>query len=49
MDNIDFKFKLHIVRDVVEYLDLTKIPDNIEVVIVEVINSDCIDLEKESY
>ena len=49
VENMDFKFKLHIMRDVVEYLDLNKIPDNIEIVIVDVINADCIDLENEIY
>ena len=49
VENMDFKFKLHIMRDVVEYLDLNKIPTNIEVVIVDVIDADCIELENDMY
>tara|TARA_R110002020_G_scaffold215479_3_gene422734 strand:+ start:197 stop:601 length:405 start_codon:yes stop_codon:yes gene_type:complete len=49
VENMDFKFKLHIMRDVVEYLDLNKIPTNIEVVIVDTIDADCIELENDIY
>ena len=49
VNNCDFKFKLHIVNDVVQYLDKTKIPSNIEIVEVDVIDSSCVELEKEIY
>jgi len=49
IDNCDFKFKLHVLNDVVQYLDKTKIPSNIEIVEVDVIDATCIELEKEIY
>jgi len=49
VDNCDFKFKLHILTDVVGYLDKTKVPENIEIVEVDEIGASCIELEKELY
>ena len=49
VDNCDFKFKLHILKDVVGYLDMTLVPENIEIVIVEKIDETCIELEKDVY
>jgi len=49
IDNKDFKLKLHIVNDVVEYIDRENIPENIEVEIVDEINKDCMDMESEIY
>jgi predicted GIY-YIG superfamily endonuclease len=49
IDNKDFKLKLHIVNDVVEYIDRENIPENIEVEIVDEINKDCMDMEREIY
>ena len=49
IDNKDFKLKLHIVKDVVEYIDRENIPENIEVEIVDEINKDCMDMESEIY
>lgn len=49
VDNCDFKFKLHILKDVAGYLDKTKVPENIEIVEVDIIDASCIELEKELY
>ena len=49
VDNCDFKFKLHILKDVVQYLDLSTVPANIEIIKVDVIDETCIDLEREIY
>jgi len=49
VDNLDMNLKLHIVEDVVQYLDLTKIPENITVEIVNTIDTECVELEKEVY
>lgn len=49
VDNMDFKFKLHIMSDVVSYLDIECIPENISVEIVEKIDKDCIELDNEMY
>ena len=49
VDNKDFKLKLHIVSNVVEYIDRENIPENIEVEIVDEINKDCMDMEREIY
>jgi predicted GIY-YIG superfamily endonuclease len=49
VDNVNFKFKLHILKDVVEYLDISKVPENITIEIVDIINQSCIDLESEIY
>ena len=47
--NNDTNFKLHILNDVVQYLDLDKVPENISVEIVEKIDNDCFELEKDVY
>ena len=49
VDNQDMKLKLHIVEDVVGYLDMSKIPSNIEIVQVETIDADCVELEMDVY
>jgi hypothetical protein len=49
VDNMDFKLKLHILRDVVGYLDMNKVPENITVEIVDTIDKSCVDLEREMY
>ena len=49
VENKDTKFKLHILKDVVQYLDLDKVPENISVEIVEKIDKDCFELEKDIY
>lgn len=49
IDNVDFAFKLHILKDVVQYLDVSKVPDNICVEIVDVIDISCMELDKELY
>tara|TARA_B110000037_G_scaffold161722_1_gene182658 strand:- start:959 stop:1366 length:408 start_codon:yes stop_codon:yes gene_type:complete len=49
VDNCDFKFKLHILTDVVGYLDKTKVPENMEIVELDTIDASCIDLEKDLY
>jgi predicted GIY-YIG superfamily endonuclease len=49
VDNRDMKLKLHIVEDVVGYLDMSKIPSNIEIVQVETIDTDCVELEMDVY
>ena len=49
VDNNDTNFKLHILNDVVQYLDLDKVPENISVEIVEKIDKDCFDLENDVY
>ena len=49
IDNIDFVFKLHILKDVAQYLDISKIPDNIYVEIVDIIDINCLELDKEIY
>ena len=49
IDNKDFKLKLHIIANVVEYIDRENIPENIEVEIVDEINKDCMDMESEIY
>ena len=49
VDNRDMKLKLHILKDVMEYLDKSKIPSNIEVIEIDVIDASCIELEKELY
>jgi len=49
VDNCDFKFKLHMLTDVVGYLDKTKVPENMEIVEVDTIDASCIELEKELY
>ena len=49
VDHCDFKFKLRILKDVVQYLDLSTVPANIEIIKVDVIDETCIDLEREIY
>lgn len=49
VDNMDFKLKLHILSDVVQYLDLTCVPEHITIEIVDVIDSSCVELDKEIY
>jgi len=49
VDNCDFKFKLHILKAVVHYLDLSTVPANIEILEVDVIDETCIDLDREIY
>ena len=49
VNNPDFTMKLHILSDVVEYLDMSKVPENITVEIVDVIDHSCVDLEHEIY
>ena len=41
--------KLHILSDVVEYLDMSKVPENIIVEVVDTIDESCIDLDREMY
>ena len=48
-DNSDTFFKLHILKDVVQYLDLTKVPEYIHVEIVDKIDANCMELDKEFY
>ena len=49
VDNCDFNFKLHILKDVVHFLDKSLVPANIEVIEVETIDAECVELEKEIY
>jgi structure-specific endonuclease subunit SLX1 len=49
VDNCDFKLKLHILKEVVGHLDLSIVPSNIEVVVVDTIDDSCIEMEKEIY
>ena len=49
VENKNTKFKLHILKDVVQYLDLDKIPHNISVEIVEKIDKDSFELDKDIY
>ena len=49
IDNSDFKFKLHILQSVIDYLDLSKVPNHIEIVPVDIIDADCVELEKDIY
>lgn len=49
ISNSTCKFKLHILEDLVQYLDLKKIPDNIEVIVVTTIDASCVELEKDTY
>ena len=46
---MDFVFKLHILKDVVQYIDVSKIPDNICIETVDVIDINCMELDKEIY
>ena len=41
--------KLHILSDVVEYVDVSEVPENITIEIVDVIDHSCVDLEHEIY
>jgi len=49
VNNSDFKMKLHILSDVVEYVDVSEVPENITIEIVDTIDESCIDLDKEVY
>ena len=49
VNNSDFKMKLHILSDVVEYLDMSKVPENITIEIVDTINNACVELDSEMY
>jgi hypothetical protein len=49
VNNSDFTMKLHILSDVVEYLDMSKVPDNITVEVVDTIDQSCVDLNSEMY
>ena len=49
VDNIDFKFKLHILRDVVGYLNINNFPEYITVSVVDKIDESCIELQKDIY
>jgi predicted GIY-YIG superfamily endonuclease len=49
VNNCDFKFKLHILTDVIEYLDVSLVPDYIEIVPVDIIDETCVELEKDIY
>lgn len=49
VNNSDFKMKLHILSDVVEYVDVSEVPENITIEIVDVIDHSCVDLEHEIY
>jgi predicted GIY-YIG superfamily endonuclease len=49
VDNRDMKLKLHIVEDVMGYLDTSKVPSNIEIVQVETIDAGCVELEMDVY
>jgi len=47
--NRDFKMKLHITEDMSKHLDITKVPENIEVIVVSKIEAEHMDLVKEIY
>lgn len=49
VNNADFTMKLHILSDVVEYLDRSKVPENILVEVVDTIDQSCVDLNSEMY
>ena len=49
VDNLNSTLKLHILKDVVQYLDLSKVPSNIQVEIVDTIDNSCFELDKEIY
>jgi hypothetical protein len=49
VNNSDFKMKLHILSDVVEYVDVSEVSENITIEIVDVIDHSCVDLEHEIY
>jgi structure-specific endonuclease subunit SLX1 len=49
INNSEVKYKLHILREFETIISLETIPQNIEVVVVDSINKDCIELEKEIY
>ena len=49
VNNSDFKMKLHILSDVVEYVDVSEVPENITIEIVDTINHSCVDLSSDMY
>ena len=49
VNNADFTMKLHILNNVVEYLDRSKVPENIMVEVVDTIDQSCVDLNSEMY
>lgn len=49
VDNREFKMKLHVLNEVIGYLNVSNIPANIEVITVDTIDESCIELEKEMY
>jgi hypothetical protein len=49
VNNSDFKMKLHILSDVVEYVDVSEVPENITIEIVDTIDESCIDLDRKVY
>ena len=49
VNNSDFKMKLHILSDVVEYVDVSEVPENITIEIVDTINHSCVDLNSDMY
>ena len=49
VNNSDFKMKLHILSDVVEYVDVSEVPENITIEIVDTINHSCVDLDRKVY
>jgi len=49
VNNSDFKMKLHILSDVVEYVDVSEVPENITIEIVDTIDHSCVDLNSDMY
>jgi len=49
VNNRNMRLKLHILTDVVKFLDLNKVPSHITVEIVDTIDESCIELIKEVY
>ena len=49
VDNMNSNLKLHILKDVVHYIDLDNVPEHISVEIVETIDSSCMELDMDVY
>ena len=49
VNNQDCRLKLHILQDVVKFLDLNKVPTHITVEVVDTIDETCVDLTKDVY
>ena len=49
VNNQDCRLKLHILQDVVHFLDLNKVPTHIAVEVVVTIDETCVDLTKDVY